>query len=158
MIQQVFIDESGFTGTDLLNQAQPHFVFSGVSIPSEKTEEIFKELRSRFSFRETELKGKKLTGLKMGQNAISWILLELQVYFRVVVFNKKYALCWKFFEYMFEPVIAPQSSIFYREEFNYYIAMLLYLELSAYDNMPLMRYVKAFRRLSQVRKPSFENS
>jgi len=44
----------------------------------------------------------------------------------VVIHDKPYALCCKFFEYTFEPVIYPNSKLFYEMKFNNFIATILY--------------------------------
>lgn len=100
---------------------------------STKARELVTEAISRFRLDGFELKGKKLTCHTRGQRAVSWLLRELGEDIRLVVFDKQYALAWKFFAYIFEPVLAAQSSIFYRAEFNYFIAMLLYVELGTTD-------------------------
>ena len=133
MSQPIYFDESGFTGNDLLSKDQPYFVYSGVAIDVYRAQGLVTEAISKFRLDGFELKGKKLTRHTRGQRAVSWILRELGEDVRIAVFDKQYALAWKFFEYIFEPVLAAQNSIFYRMEFNYFIAMLLYVELGTAD-------------------------
>ena len=43
--------------------------------------------------------------------------------------HKKYALACKLYEYLFEPVLADKSYVFYQIGFHRFISMLVYLEL-----------------------------
>jgi hypothetical protein len=52
---------------------------------------------------------------------------------RVVSHLKKFALAGKFFEYIFEPALASQNSIFYGVGFHLFIANLLFVYLNGQD-------------------------
>ena len=41
--------------------------------------------------------------------------------------NKRYALAGKFFEYIFEPVLAQKNRLFYERDFHKFVAMAVYL-------------------------------
>src|SRR5260370_35499371 len=97
MSQPIYFDESGFTGNDLLSKDQPYFVYSGVAIDSHRAQGLVTETISKFCLDGSELKGKKLTRHTGGQQTGSLILRELGEDVRVAVFNKQYALEWKFF-------------------------------------------------------------
>ena len=45
----------------------------------------------------------------------------------VTAYDKKLSLACKFFEYVFEPVLAQKSSLFYANDFNKFIATLVYV-------------------------------
>lgn len=123
----IYFDEAGFTGSDMLNDDQPVFVYASVAIEPPDARNIIRELSSRFSLQGREIKGSNLTGHRKGQEAISWLLKECKDTSRISISNKKYALAGKFFEYIFEPVLAPVNSLFYALEFHLFIANLLYI-------------------------------
>ena len=50
---------------------------------------------------------------------------------KVSISNKKYALASKFFEYIFEPCISENNSLFYNINFHRFIATILYMEFTA---------------------------
>jgi hypothetical protein len=149
MIQTIYFDESGFTGNDLLSEEQPYYVYSGVAIDSGRAKNLVTEARSKFRLNSLELKGRKLICQDRGRRAILWLLNELGEDVRIGVFDKRYALAWKFFEYVFEPVLAAQSSIFYRMEFNHFIAMLLYIEFGTADKRSRMVF-EEFQRFMRT--------
>lgn len=132
-IQTVYFDESGFTGNNLLNPDQPVFVYAGVAIAPDHASYLQSEILSRFRIQGNELKGKNLVGQNQGRKAISWLLNEVKDSTCIAVSNKKYALAGKFYEYVFEPVLAPQNSIFYSVDFHKFIATLMYVLFEAKD-------------------------
>jgi hypothetical protein len=67
-----------------------------------------------------------------------------------IVFDKRYSLAAKFFEYVFEPVLAPRSSLFYEINFHRFISTILYVHLIAkeeYSDRLLLDFQNALRRL-----------
>lgn len=131
--QTVYFDESGFTGNNLLNNDQPAFVYAGVAIDPDHASYIHSELTSRVRLQGNELKGKNLVSQTRGRKAISWLLNECNDYTCIAVSNKKYALAGKFYEYIFEPVLAPQNSLFYAVDFHKFIATLMYVLFESKD-------------------------
>ena len=130
--QIIFFDESGFTGNNLLSRDQPAFVYASVAINADKASYIVSEMTNRFRL-QGELKGRNLIGYERGQEAISWLIAQCQGSACIAVSNKKYALAGKFYEYIFEPVLARNNSLFYALEFHLFIANLLYGLFQAND-------------------------
>ena len=129
--QTIYFDESGFTGNNLLSLDQPVFVYAGIAIDPDDASLLHNELISRFNIKSRELKGKNLVRTGKGREAISWLLAQCKDIACITIANKNYALAGKFFEYIFEPVLKPQNSLFYAVGFHTYIANLLYTMVQA---------------------------
>lgn len=118
----IYLDESGYTGNNLLDEAQPLFVMSAVAVAPADAAELVGSISKEFGLTAKELKGSRLCGFKRGQLAVLKILAELQGKFRYVAMNKRYAAACIAFEYLVEPVISECNWFFYQQRFNYFIA------------------------------------
>ncbi len=125
----IFIDESGFTGNNLLDANQPYFVLSSVSISDAKAQDLVNRVRTEFQIEDEvdELKAGSLLKNPRGKKAVKYILDNLQGKYAISVHHKSYALCCKFFEYVFEPVLQENKSFFYTNSFHLFIADILFL-------------------------------
>src|SRR6266478_2042043 len=110
MAQTIYCDESGFTGNDLSNVDQPHFVYAGVGITPEEANEIKDRAIRDYRVNGVELKGKNLVKYAKGRRAVSDILDTVARRSQCVVMHKKYALACKLYEYLFEPVPADKPA------------------------------------------------
>ena len=95
-IQTVYLDEAGFTGNNLLDPAQPMFVYSAVAMAKDQAAALHSEVVSRFRLRDHELKGSNLVKRRQGREAISWLLARSGEYALVAVYDKRYALAGRF--------------------------------------------------------------
>ena len=131
--QTVYIDEAGFTGGNLLDPDQSELVFAAVAVNEAEAAQIWAEVVARSNTQAPELKGSNLTGRRRGQAAITWLLENTAEHTKLMVSNKRYALAGKFFEYIFEPVLAEKSRLFYAINFHKFVAMALYQPVAAGD-------------------------
>ena len=131
--QAFYFDEAGFTGNNLLDPEQPVFVYAGVAMDEERASQLHADAVSRFQLSTQELKGANLIKHERGRKAISWILAETSQYCHLMVANKEYALACKFYEYIFEPVLADHSSLFYAIDFHKFVATILHIRSRAKD-------------------------
>ena len=129
--QTVYLDESGFTGGNLLDGDQSILVFAAVSIGETDAPQIWSEVVSRSRANSRELKGSNLTGHSAGRAAITWLLENTNRRTKLAVINKRYALAGKFFEYIFEPVLAERSEWLYAMDFHRFVALALYRPFAA---------------------------
>lgn len=128
----IYMDEAGYTGNHLLDPTQPVFVYSSVNIDNVmQASSTVKRITRKFNLQGQELKGKNLAKHGRGRAALSEILDEYADDIYVNVYEKRYALACKFFEYTFEPILSSHSALFYGIDFHRFIAQLMYLELSA---------------------------
>lgn len=126
-INTIYCDEAGFTGNDLFSPEQPYFVYSSVLISPLEAKEVVQQAISDFRLNVEELKGSRLLGSNRGKAAISWILERYYSNVSVMAFDKRYALAAKFYEYVFEPVVASNNLLFYNIGFHRFISSVLYL-------------------------------
>lgn len=131
MPQKIYFDESGFTGNNLLCNNQILFSYGSVASDDEEAKKFVSYLINKYNIQNGELKGGRLVKFSKGRKAISEIFNQFEGRIKVSLSNKKFALAGKFFEYIFEPCIASQSSLFYKINFHRFIANILYIEFVA---------------------------
>ena len=125
-MKSVYIDESGYTGTDLLNQDQPFMGASAIYISDSEAEELINKYFPRIQSKELKYK-------KLAKRENNWErLLELQ---RDILDNhvcisyvcdKKYLLILHFLDYAVEPFYYGKKINFYEDGYNYTLGSLLY--------------------------------
>lgn len=126
-VLDIFCDESGFTGQNLLNPDQRFFAYGSVAIsPTEAAELVTQTIRD-FRVQGHELKGKNLLRHPSGRKAAIALIRQLGERSRVVLVNKQYALAGKLFEYTFEPLLSDISTALYGVSFQKFIANLVYV-------------------------------
>ncbi len=159
--QTIYFDESGFTGNNLLDPAQPVFAYAGVAVDPADAFSLHSEMITRFQLQGDELKGKNLVQSNRGRKAISWLLSECKNNTLVTISNKNFALAGKFYEYVFEPVLRYNNALFYAVGFHRFIATLLYVLFEAkgeharqiLDNFEALMRTKDLSFLRQLLNP-----
>ena len=126
-IQEIYCDESGFTGNDLLDQGSTFFAYASVAINHEEATEYVNNIIQKYKLQGGELKGRNLLKYPKGQKVISEILRNFKHRIKVAVYHKKFNLACKFYEYIFEPALAQKTSLFYQINFHRFISNLLYV-------------------------------
>lgn len=111
-MKHLYFDESGFTGTNLMDKDQPIFCYLGLEC-SPDIETAFLELKAKYRYGDSEVKGTNIIKHTHGQNLLKelWSLCAGKV--KYVLADKKYALAAKIFEYVYEPVFAEHNTILY---------------------------------------------
>lgn len=128
-MQHVYFDESGFTGPNLMDDNQPYFIYAGVAISPDEAETMTKSAATTLRCSVEELKAGELLKSSRGRKVVVDVVGQLidRTYYTMA--DKKYALCGKFFEYVFEPVLSSANSAYYGCGFHRFIQQLLYAEL-----------------------------
>lgn len=126
--QSIYCDESGFSGNNLLDPAQPYFTYASVAITETHAHSIVDATLAEYHISGTELKARRLLRYNQGRKAITSILENTAGLALVSAWHKRYSLATKFFEHIFEPVLARQNSIFYNAGFHRFISNILYSE------------------------------
>jgi hypothetical protein len=129
----VFCDEAGFTGNNLLDSEQEVFALAGAAIQPDRAKEVVERTIRDFKLQGTELKGSRMLKTDAGRRAVTSVLKACAEDVRLVTDLKKFALACRFFEYIFEPPLAEQNSIFYGCGFHLFIGNLLWMMLRARD-------------------------
>ncbi len=125
-VQQIYCDESGFTGNNLLDKETPFFAYAAVAVSHEEAKEFVEKLIKDYKIQSSELKFKNLLKSTRGKQAITHTLETFSERAKVSIHDKKYSLACKFYEYIFEPTVASKNSIFYNLNFHRFISNLLY--------------------------------
>jgi len=92
----------------------------------DEAEYLVNRLRRDFRLQGDELKGRNLLMRPTGHKVVSELLKQLDGRFTLAVHRKAFALCCKFFEYIFEPTVSDSNSFFYQIDFHLYIGTVLY--------------------------------
>jgi hypothetical protein len=114
---------------NLSNIQTPYFSYASVAVSHCEAEQFVKYLIDKYQIQNNELKFEKLKKYSKGRKAISEILERYANCTKLVIHHKKYNLACKFYEYVFEPVLADKNSIFYSIKFNQFISNLIYLHI-----------------------------
>ncbi len=130
-IQQIYCDESGFIGNNLLDQRDPFFAYATVAICHEEAKYFTAKIIQDYGLQGGELKFKNLIRHGKGESAILKVLEHFSPNTKVAINNKKYNLGCKFYEYIFDPLIKSKNSIFYSIGFHKFISNILYVHFQA---------------------------
>lgn len=126
-IQEIYCDESGFSGNNLLDQEATVFAYASVAINHEEATEYVNNIIQKYKLQGGELKGRNLLKSPKGKKVIAEILSTFKDRIKVGVYHKKFNLACKFYEYIFEPPLSEKSSLFYQINFHRFISNSLYL-------------------------------
>ena len=128
MIQNIYFDESGFTGNNLLSAEQAYFTYASVASSDDEAKEIVEYLVYQYKLQGRELKGGNLVKTERGRKAIEDVLFYYSGRIKIFTSEKTFALAGKLYEYIFEPAIAEINAIFYEIGLHRYIANALHRE------------------------------
>lgn len=131
MAENIYFDESGFTGNNLLHPQQGIFSYASVHTDDDEAKSFVEYAIKKYGVQGGELKGKNLIKYNKGKNLISEILSVFKGRLKASVSNKKYALAGKFFEYIFEPALSDNNLLFYNLNFHKFVSNVLYMEFVA---------------------------
>jgi len=131
----LYFDESGFTGENLLSKNQHTFAYGSINIQPDKARGIVSRIIEKYKIQNGELKAVKLIRRDKGKQAILEILDEISNDIKISVNDKKFALSGYFFEYVFEPILARKSTIFYQLNFHKYISNVIYISFASNDRI-----------------------
>jgi hypothetical protein len=108
-----------------LDGEQEVFTLAGAAIQPDRAKEVVERTIRDFKLQGAELKGSRMLKTDAGRRAVTSVLKACAEDVRLVTHLKKFALACKFFEYIFEPPLAEQNSIFYGCGFHLFIGNLL---------------------------------
>lgn len=120
------IDESGYTGFDLLNSEQPFQGAAAVSISDDEAERLIKEHFP--SLQATELKYQALSRRPKNHPRLLGLLGDIHTNYKCVTYvcDKRFLLLLMFLDYAVEPFYFERGIDFYADGQNYSLASLLY--------------------------------
>lgn len=76
--QEIYCDESGFTGGNLLDEKDPFFAYATVAVSHEEASIFVREIIKDYKVQASELKFQKLIKYSKGKQAITRILVNFQ--------------------------------------------------------------------------------
>ena len=127
-IQEIYCDESGYSGNNLIDRDSPIFAYASVPVNHEEATEYVNNIIKKYKLQGGELKGRNLLKSSKGKKVIPEILSTFKDRIKVGVYHKKFNLACKFYEYIFEPPLSEKSSLFYQIKFHRFISNILYLD------------------------------
>jgi len=110
----IFIDESGFTGGDLLNREQPFFAVTTSDIGEDEAEDILRTSFPRYQGR--EFKFGKLWSRNTNRRGLlrfAEFLKERNEQVFVWWVDKKFCVLTKFVDFLIEPILHDEGYDFY---------------------------------------------
>jgi hypothetical protein len=124
-MKRVFFDESGNTGQNLIDEADPIFVLASCSFQADQEQEAFSHLQQ---FKGPELKFSRLRKNPAGQRAVLAFLGSASVTSQTaaaVVFHKPFMVVTKYCDLVLEPSFRKAGADFYARGANIATANLL---------------------------------
>lgn len=126
MMRSVYIDESGYTGMDLLSQEQAFQGASAIYISDSEARELIKKHFP--NIKSNELKYQRLARRSSNWDRLLYLQKDILDNFISIsyVCDKKYLLILHFLNYAVEPFYYERNINFYEDGCNYTLASLLY--------------------------------
>lgn len=156
-VKTIFFDESGYTGSDLLNPDQPFFCV----VSSDLDDSIAKEiLTSSFPhYRGTEFKFLKIWKKQTNRAGLSIFAKELLRYSENVfghINDKKFVVLTKIVDLLIEPIITALGYDFYAEGFSRKYANMFHFALTKFEDNNLYQTL-VLEYSSFSREPNEDN-
>lgn len=153
--KQIYCDEAGFTGANLLDANQPYFTFASTDIEEGVARELVAKAVDIFSLQSfqkpnEELKGAELANDTEGKKALEWIFNECRENFFVSIHDKLFAIAGKFFDLTFEPIISSFNQFLFKVNFHRFVVTTIYLGLKT-KNQTMLEAVRDFHTIFQPR-------
>lgn len=153
LAQQIFCDEAGFTGNRMLDADQPLFTYSSVALDRKTADRIVGHARASSRLQAAEIKGAQLMRTPRGRSIALNLLRAMRGNYLVTAYDKKLSLACKFFEYIFEPVLAANNRLFYENDFHRFIATLVYVNFIC-SEAAISEIVTQFERFMRSLNPT----
>lgn len=136
----------------MLDAQQPMFTYASVAMDATDASDLVAEIRAAHRVEADELKGNKLAKSRRGRDLILDTLQSILGRYLVTAYDKKLSLACKFFEYIFEPVLAANNRVFYENDFHKFIATLVYVNFVCKEE-ETVRIVNQFERFMRTLEP-----
>ncbi|WP_234422820.1 DUF3800 domain-containing protein [Sphingomonas aurantiaca] len=145
---QIFCDESGQTGPNLLDAQQRIFTYAGVATTDDEAWSVISTARQTHGILDDELKASALLKTDAGRALVLDILRVYAGRYSIVAYDKALALSAKVFEYVYEPVFQHRPELLYAKDLHRFVAMYCYTFLINRDDLggEAVRQFLAFMR------------
>lgn len=146
----IFFDESGFTGYNLLDPAQPVFSIASADISEARAEEVLRTSFPRYRGEEFHFTNIWRSGNKEGLRRFCNHLHEVADVSFCYVTDKRFAVLTKIMDYLVEPAITDAGYDFYDEGFCWRYSNYVYFGLTQFAPPELLdsllRFYQEFSR------------
>ncbi|WP_281040036.1 DUF3800 domain-containing protein [Mesorhizobium sp. M8A.F.Ca.ET.021.01.1.1] len=119
-------DEAGFTGPKLLDEDQTIFAYAAIDLTADEGKVIVEEMRAKYKVQSPELKAGLLRKRKNWIEIAQGLATRLRGRAMVMICDKRLNLGGKAYEYIFEPVLAENSALFYRYNLHRFVMNALH--------------------------------
>ena len=157
-MRRVFFDESGNTGQNLIDEADPIFVLASCSFQVEEEQEVLSHLQQ---FKGPELKFSRLKKTPAGQKAVLAFLGSARVTSKTtaaVVYHKPFMVVTKYCDLVLEPSFRKAGVDFYKRGANIATANLLTTTMPVFLNPTTWsNFLSLFVRVVRGRTPRLFN-
>lgn len=124
---EIFCDEAGHTGPDLLQAEQRYFAYGSTCVSDDEAFAIIQKARVDHQIQMPELKASKLLASQRGRRAVSDIIAAVEGRYCFNIYEKLLALCGWLFEYVYEPVYQDDPWFLYEKNLHRFVAMYSWL-------------------------------
>ncbi|MDB5577717.1 MAG: hypothetical protein JWR80_2893 [Bradyrhizobium sp.] len=153
----IFCDESGYTGTRLLDPEQRVFSFAAVAVSDAEAWSILDVVRQRHGVLGVELKATTLLKTEAGRALVLDSLRAIAGRYRFVIFDKLLGLCTKLFEYIYEPVFKDDPDLLYQKDLHRFVGMYCYMFFVSQDPVA-ERALREFEQFMRTLDPALAPS
>lgn len=134
-VTNIYFDESGNTGTQLLDPQQPYFTTGSTDIPDDEAADIIKRCFPRY--KGGEIKSKEI--LKRGQGRQAFLSFAREVgrlpeRFVATKINKRFTVLCKMVDHLVEPVLHAAGYDFYKDDYAARYANMAYYAFENFLN------------------------
>jgi hypothetical protein len=154
-MKQIFFDECGNTGQNLIDKADPIFVLASCSFERDEEKELLSHFRN---FNGPELKFSRLRKSPAGQRAVLDFLNSARVTSETVatvIFHKPFMVVTKYCDLVLEPSFQKAGVDFYKRGANIATANLLATIMPTLLNpLTWSNFLSLFVRVIRERNPS----
>ena len=151
----IFCDESGFTGTNLLDEDQPSFSYVSNNFSKEEALEllaIFDTGQTKSEVKFSKIKKLKDVALRYEKFFTSEILTNDRIV--ISLYNKEFYLITKFVDTIIEPILYRQGYDLYKDRMNLKTSLFLYFVLQK-QRKDKIDFLNSFNNL--IRYQNVEN-
>lgn len=148
-VVEITCDESGFSGTNLLDTATPLFTHASVDLRVEEAVEVLGALRSGFPWSVNEFKSGQFLRAPRAGAASAWLLAALKGRAYVHVIDKEYFLVTRIVDlFLHEPSYAAGTSLTQNQR----PAALALYRAASQGGLPWTGFLAAFVRLVATKR------
>lgn len=141
-------DEAGFTGPRMLDDDQPVFAYTAIDLTPEDAAAIVAAMRQKYGVQAPELKAQGLRRRDSWSEIALDIARQCEGRALIMVCDKRLNLGGKAFEYLFEPVLQANNTLFYRHNLHRFVMHGLHAALYKTGEPPhqIAEEMQAFMR------------